>query len=102
MITFVTFVTFHAEDEPVPPDASVLYEAEWNEEATREQHEDALRTFAAATSTEVLVQVTAALLFERNDPSTGYVTVRSLRPCWNCGGSGVRCCEFGADRVVPS
>jgi hypothetical protein len=18
--------------------------------------------------------------------------------CWNCGGSGVRCCEFGADR----
>lgn len=21
-------------------------------------------------------------------------------PCWNCGGSGVRCCEFGADRRV--
>jgi hypothetical protein len=20
------------------------------------------------------------------------------RPCWNCGGSGVRCCEYGADR----
>lgn len=20
------------------------------------------------------------------------------RPCWNCGGPGVRCCEFGRDR----
>lgn len=24
------------------------------------------------------------------------------RACWNCGGSGVRCCEFGADVEVAT
>lgn len=24
------------------------------------------------------------------------------RPCWHCGGSGVRCCEFAADREASS
>lgn len=95
-----TVVTFHGDDSVEPSDG-LVYEAEWNEGATRAEHEDAVLYFAGIMGTDVLLQVSAALLAGA-DPSVGYVTATERRPCWNCSGSGVRCCEFGADREVPS
>lgn len=34
---------------------------------------------------------------DRYQPTVAEVSLGARPPCWYCGGSGTRCCEFGRD-----